>query len=48
VIDAYGHVSVRLERDPAMQFQALLLSGPGGKIVYMDDAEVAANVPWQD
>jgi hypothetical protein len=31
-----------------MQLQATLLAGPSGHIVFMDDAEVAANVSWQN
>ena len=31
-----------------MQLEATLLAGAGGKIVFMDEAEVAANVAWQD
>jgi hypothetical protein len=31
-----------------MQFQAVMLAGPGGSINFMDDAEVAANVAWQN
>jgi hypothetical protein len=31
-----------------MQLQATLLAGPSGNIVFMDDAEVAANVSWQN
>jgi HCOMODA/2-hydroxy-3-carboxy-muconic semialdehyde decarboxylase len=40
--------SVYLEQNARMQFQAMLLAGPGGRIVYLDESEVAANVAWQD
>ena len=40
--------SVYLEQNAKMQAQALALAGPGGDVVYMDDAEVAANVVWQE
>jgi len=31
-----------------MQYQAIMLAGPGGDVNYMDAAEVAANVSWQN
>ena len=40
--------SVYLEQNARMQFQAILLSAPSGRIVFMDDKEVAANVAWQE
>ncbi|SNT38251.1 HCOMODA/2-hydroxy-3-carboxy-muconic semialdehyde decarboxylase [Noviherbaspirillum humi] len=40
--------SVYLEQNARMQFQAELLAGPGGKITFMDEKEVAANVVWQE
>ena len=40
--------SVYLEQSARMQMQALLLAGPGGKITYLDDAEVKASVSRQD
>jgi ribulose-5-phosphate 4-epimerase/fuculose-1-phosphate aldolase len=40
--------SVYLEQNARMQFQAQLLAGSGGKITFMDDKEVAANVVWQE
>jgi HCOMODA/2-hydroxy-3-carboxy-muconic semialdehyde decarboxylase len=40
--------SVYLEQNARMQFQAMVIAGQGGEIVYLDDAEVAANVGWQD
>jgi ribulose-5-phosphate 4-epimerase/fuculose-1-phosphate aldolase len=40
--------SVYLEQNARMQFQAMLIAGAGGEVVYMDDKEVAANVAWQD
>ena len=40
--------SVYLEESARMQMQALLLAGPGGKITYLDDAEVKASVSRQD
>jgi ribulose-5-phosphate 4-epimerase/fuculose-1-phosphate aldolase len=39
--------SVYLEQSARMQLQAMQLAGPGGKITYMDEAEVAASVPPQ-
>lgn len=40
--------AIYLEMNARMQFQATLLAGASGKIVFMDDAEVAANVSWQN
>ena len=40
--------SVYLEQSARMQMQALLLAGPGGKITYLDEAEVKASVARQD
>jgi ribulose-5-phosphate 4-epimerase/fuculose-1-phosphate aldolase len=40
--------SVYLELSARMQMQAMALAGPGGKIIYMDDAEVRASMPVQD
>lgn len=40
--------SVYLEQNARMQFQAQLLAGDGGKITFMDEKEVAANVVWQE
>lgn len=40
--------SVYLEQNARMQFQAQLLAGEGGKITFMDEKEVAANVVWQE
>ena len=40
--------AIYLEMNARMQFQATLLAGPAGNIVFMDDAEVAANVAWQN
>ena len=40
--------SIYLELSARMQMQAMALAGPGGKIVYLDEAEVQASVPVQD
>lgn len=40
--------SVYLEMSAKMQAQAMMIAGPGGKITYLDDAEVLASVPVQD
>ena len=40
--------SVYLEQNARMQFQAMMLAGPKGKVVYMDASECAANVSWQN
>ena len=40
--------TIYLEMNARMQFQATVLAGSSGKIVFMADAEVAANVSWQN
>ena len=40
--------TIYLEMNARMQLQATLLAGAGGRIVFLDDAEVAANVSWQN
>ncbi len=40
--------SIYLEQSARMQMQALLLAGPGGRITYMDAAEVKASDPVQN
>ncbi|MGE5096722.1 MAG: class II aldolase/adducin family protein [Betaproteobacteria bacterium] len=40
--------TIYLEMNARMQFQATVLAGERGHIVFMDDAEVAANVSWQN
>jgi HCOMODA/2-hydroxy-3-carboxy-muconic semialdehyde decarboxylase len=40
--------TIYLEQNARMQYQAIVLAGAGGKIVFMDDAEVRANVAWQN
>jgi HCOMODA/2-hydroxy-3-carboxy-muconic semialdehyde decarboxylase len=40
--------TIYLEANARMQFQATVLAGPGGNIVFMDGDEVAANVSWQN
>ena len=40
--------SVYLELSARMQMQAMALAGPGGKITYLDDAEVRASDPVQN
>jgi ribulose-5-phosphate 4-epimerase/fuculose-1-phosphate aldolase len=40
--------SVYLEMNARMQFQAMMIAGPKGKVNYMDAREVAANVSWQN
>src|SRR3990172_250947 len=40
--------SIYLEISARMQMQAMLIAGPGGKITYLDDREVAASTPVQD
>jgi HCOMODA/2-hydroxy-3-carboxy-muconic semialdehyde decarboxylase len=40
--------SVYLEISARLQAQAMAIAGPGGKITYLDDREVAASVPVQD
>ncbi|HET7729278.1 MAG TPA: class II aldolase/adducin family protein [Usitatibacter sp.] len=40
--------TIYLEQNARMQFQAMMLGGPGAYIAYMDEAEVQANVSWQN
>lgn len=40
--------SVYLEQNARMQFQAMMLAGPRGKVVYMDAKECIANASWQN
>ena len=40
--------SIYLEQSARMQMQALLLVGPGGKVTYLDEAEVQASIGRQD
>jgi ribulose-5-phosphate 4-epimerase/fuculose-1-phosphate aldolase len=40
--------TIYLEQNARMQFQATVLAGASGRIVFMDDAEVQANVAWQN
>ena len=40
--------SVYLELSARLQTQAMALAGPGGRITYLDDAEVLASNPVQD
>lgn len=40
--------SVYLEQNARMQYQAMMLAGAKGKVVYMDAAECKANVSWQN
>ena len=40
--------SIYLELSARMQLQAMTIAGPGGKIVYLDEAEIRASVPVQD
>ncbi len=40
--------SVYLEQNARMQFQAMMLAGPRGKVNYMDAKECAANTSWQN
>lgn len=41
--------TIYLEQNARMQFQATVLAGgDAGRIVFMDDAEVQANVSWQN
>jgi HCOMODA/2-hydroxy-3-carboxy-muconic semialdehyde decarboxylase len=39
--------SVYLEQNARMQLQAMLIAGPRGEVIYMDEKEVVANVAWQ-
>jgi ribulose-5-phosphate 4-epimerase/fuculose-1-phosphate aldolase len=40
--------TIYMDVNARMQYQAIVLAGAGGKIVFMDDDEVAANVSWQN
>jgi HCOMODA/2-hydroxy-3-carboxy-muconic semialdehyde decarboxylase len=40
--------AIYLDLNARMQQQAMALAGASGTITYMDDAEVAANVSWQN
>jgi ribulose-5-phosphate 4-epimerase/fuculose-1-phosphate aldolase len=40
--------SIYLEMSARMQLQAITIAGPGGRINFMDDSEVAASVPPQE
>jgi ribulose-5-phosphate 4-epimerase/fuculose-1-phosphate aldolase len=40
--------SVYLEASARMQLQAMQLAGPGGRITWIDDAEVKASAGWQN
>ncbi|HTQ72729.1 MAG TPA: class II aldolase/adducin family protein [Burkholderiales bacterium] len=40
--------SIYLELSARMQLQAMTIAGPGGKIVYLDEAEIRASVPVQE
>jgi HCOMODA/2-hydroxy-3-carboxy-muconic semialdehyde decarboxylase len=40
--------TIYLEMNARMQFQSIVLAGEKGHIVFMDDAEVQANVSWQN
>ena len=40
--------TIYLEMNARMQFQSIVLAGDKGHIVFMDDAEVQANVSWQN
>jgi HCOMODA/2-hydroxy-3-carboxy-muconic semialdehyde decarboxylase len=40
--------SVYLEMSARMQLEAMMIAGPGGKITWLDEAEVQASVPVQD
>jgi HCOMODA/2-hydroxy-3-carboxy-muconic semialdehyde decarboxylase len=40
--------SVYLEMSARMQLEAMMLAGPGGKITWLDDAEVQASTPVQE
>jgi len=40
--------SIYLEMSARMQFQAMVIAGPGAKIISLDDAEVQASVRKQD
>ena len=40
--------SIYLEINARMQMQAMMIAGAGGKITYIDDAEVKASNPVQN
>jgi len=40
--------TIYLEMNARMQFQSIVLAGERGHIVFMDEAEVQANVSWQN
>jgi HCOMODA/2-hydroxy-3-carboxy-muconic semialdehyde decarboxylase len=40
--------AIYLDLNARMQSQAMMLAGPGGRVAYMDESEVAANVAWQN
>jgi HCOMODA/2-hydroxy-3-carboxy-muconic semialdehyde decarboxylase len=40
--------TIYLEQNARMQYQAIQLAGRDGKIVYLDDDEVNANISWQN
>ena len=40
--------AIYLDINARMQMQAMMLAGPGGKLVFMDDAEVKASNPVQN
>src|SRR5437764_11983095 len=40
--------TIYLEMNARMPLQATLLAGAGGRIVFLDESEVAANVSWQN
>ena len=40
--------TIYLDINARMQMQAALLAGDGGRVVFMDEDEVAANVSWQN
>jgi HCOMODA/2-hydroxy-3-carboxy-muconic semialdehyde decarboxylase len=40
--------TIYLDQNAKMQYQAMLMSENPAEIIYMDEAEVAANVKWQE
>lgn len=40
--------TIYLDHNARMQREAMAIAGPGNPVVYLDDAEVAASVPWQE
>jgi ribulose-5-phosphate 4-epimerase/fuculose-1-phosphate aldolase len=40
--------SIYLEQSARMQLEAMTIAGPGGRIAFLDDAEVRASTPVQD